>query len=402
MKISIALLDKEPLLADGYPLVIRATHRAKMVKRVLARCLPQHYSADAQTVTHRHPDYDILAPLIMDLKLRARKIELLGETCPKAAIEALFKKEASGITLAAFGADWIAEQQTLCAAYEKKGNVRERNKIAGNIKTVQYVLDQFTAAFGAVTVKALDYDVLMRYRKARHLEGNAPATVHLHLRTLRALYNKAVLQYGLPDAKPFRGVFNGLTLRSSQSRKKHLGKKTVQQIEALQLTGLKEKARDLWLLQFYFGGCDLTDVYHLKKTDIKAGRVRFMRGKTATGTVIDLKVHPKAAALLAKYPSADEWLLPWRKDVAGYTGFRRRVQGALTDLQTEYDIAVNDGANLGIKTARHTFANIGKTLNIDEDLLRELMGHERNDVDNFYKDRYPEKKRDAALYRIIG
>jgi hypothetical protein len=30
------------------------------------------------------------------------------------------------------------------------------------------------------------------------------------------------------------------------------------------------------------------------------------------------------------------------------------------------------------------------------------MGHERDDVDNYYKDKYPEAVRDQALFDIIG
>lgn len=38
---------------------------------------------------------------------------------------------------------------------------------------------------------------------------------------------------------------------------------------------------------------------------------------------------------------------------------------------------------------------------IETDITRELMGHERDDVDNYYKDKYPEKVRDNALFEII-
>ena len=51
---------------------------------------------------------------------------------------------------------------------------------------------------------------------------------------------------------------------------------------------------------------------------------------------------------------------------------------------------------------RHTFATLGKFERIEEDLLRELMGHERNDVDMIYKDKYPEAERDAAQLKIIN
>jgi integrase len=44
---------------------------------------------------------------------------------------------------------------------------------------------------------------------------------------------------------------------------------------------------------------------------------------------------------------------------------------------------------------RHTFATLAKFKHYDQDLIRELMGHERNDIDTIYKDKYPEVERDA-------
>jgi hypothetical protein len=61
-----------------------------------------------------------------------------------------------------------------------------------------------------------------------------------------------------------------------------------------------------------------------------------------------------------------------------------------------------DGGYMGVKVARHTFANIAKGLMIEPDVIRELMGHERDDVDNYYKDKYPEMIRDNALFEIIS
>jgi hypothetical protein len=59
------------------------------------------------------------------------------------------------------------------------------------------------------------------------------------------------------------------------------------------------------------------------------------------------------------------------------------------------------GGFIRIKVARHTFATIGKQLVVETDLLRELMGHERKDVDTIYKDKYPENVRDLAHEKII-
>jgi integrase len=59
------------------------------------------------------------------------------------------------------------------------------------------------------------------------------------------------------------------------------------------------------------------------------------------------------------------------------------------------------GLNISMKCARHTFASAAKDKGVDGDLLRELMGHRRNDVDNYYKEAYPEKMRDKAQMKVI-
>ena len=50
---------------------------------------------------------------------------------------------------------------------------------------------------------------------------------------------------------------------------------------------------------------------------------------------------------------------------------------------------------------RHSFRTIAKFLFIDVDIVRELMGHERKDIDTIYADKYSEKTRDEAHFKII-
>jgi integrase len=108
-------------------------------------------------------------------------------------------------------------------------------------------------------------------------------------------------------------------------------------------------------------------------------------------------------AILAKYTGEGDWLFPYKKDNDSYITFRGVYQRALIYIQEKQEIEVlPDGGNIAVKVARHTFANLAKTMNIDTDIIRELMGHERDDVDNYYKDKYPEAIRDKALFDIIG
>jgi hypothetical protein len=415
MKLSIKLLQSEKSDENGFPLVVRITHGQVRPKKIIGRAWPEHYSEAAQMVLEKHPDYDVLAPRIMELKMKGRKLILSGKyNDPAVVLDEIFKAESSGVTFAEYYATLLAQMKALGAQYEKNNDTRSREKVFGNIKVYENVMAQFGSFVGNLALADLNHAVLLRFKNYQLGLGNSKSTVHQYLRTVRAIYNKGVLFHRLPDSKPFVGLFTGLATKSYASKKKHLTGDAVRVLEGLALPAWRQKYLDMFLLQFYLGGADLKDVYFLTKKQVRKGRVYFERGKTNTGFMIDLKLHPKAAALMAKYPSDDEWQFPWRKDSVGYVSFRRQLQRQLVKIQEEQNAVAEqkkkktlrvdraDDGNLGIKVARHTFANLGKQLMIDGEVLAELMGHVENSVANFYKDKHSEKVRDEALFKIIG
>lgn len=403
MKISIRLLTFIAPSLEGFPLVVFLEHKGKQKKRRLGFSLEKHFLADEQIISFRHPDYDILMPIITELKVRARKIMLQKVEDIDQAITMLFNEDFANVKFLDFGRKLIDDMQTMAANLAKVKDIKSQNKLLGNAKVYENVLAQFGNFGTGVTLQNLDYDVLMRFRNYQLGIGNKKPTVHLYLRTLRAIYNKGVLTHRLSNNYPFKRVFDGLKTRSFDSRKKYIDRESLLVLERLELKTAKQKYLDLWLLQFYFGGCDLIDIYYLTKKQLRKGRIIFERTKVNGGNRIDLKVHPKAQRIIDKYANASDYLFEWGKERKTYTSFRRCVGKALVELQQENEIELlPDGGNLGIKVARHTFANIAKKLLIETDIIRELMGHERDEVDNYYKDKYPEIMRDMALFEIIS
>ena len=400
MKIEIKLMRSRKLTTEGFPLVVEIAHQKNRKSKTIAFCQENHFSETAKTISSKHPDYDILAPMIMEIKIRARKLVLTGVTDVEKAFVKLFEMDFSEISFMNYANGLVAEMISIAEA-RKKSDLKSYNKMMGNVRCYENVLRQFENFAQNVTLQNLDYEILSQFKNYNISIGNAKATIHLYLRTLRAIYNKGILKHKLADQKPFAGVFAGLKTKSYDSKKKYLDRESLRQLENLEL-GARQKYVDLFLLQFYFGGCDLIDLYYLKKRQIRNGRVVFERTKTNTGTIINLKLHPKAVAILAKYPPDGDWLFPWKKEVTDYAVFRRNYQRDLHLVQTDLKIEVlPDGGKIAVKVARHTFATLAKNLMIESDLLRELMGHERDDVDNYYKDKYPEKMRDDALFKVI-
>ena len=403
MVIEIKLLKNKKETPEGFPLVLEVAHQNKRKQKKLCDCKENHFLPNEKMISARHPDYDVMAPMLMELKIKARKLILQGCVDIEKAYKELFRVDFSEIEMMEHVEKLITEMKQMAATLLIKKDLKAANKILGNCKVYENVKNQMEPFFMNVAVQNVDYEVLMRFRNYQLGIGNSKSTVHLYLRTIRAMYNKAVLLYKLHDAKPFEGVFTSLKQKSFSSKKKYLDREMLQKLEALDLKSEKQKYVDLFLLQFYFGGCDLIDIYYLNKKQLRRGRVNFERTKTNTGTRIDLKIHPKAAAILAKFENETEYVLPFKKDRAVYETFRRTYQRALVYVQKAHAIEIEPtGGPIGVKVARHTFATLGKNLLIEPDILRELMGHERDDVDNYYKDKYPEAMRDEALFRIIG
>lgn len=404
MKIEIKLFDHEKETAEGFPLVVQISHQGKRKRKNLGFCKPQHFIVDGSTISEKHPDYDVLAPILMNLKIKARKLILQNYTDVEKTFQELFAVDFSQIGFIDYAKSLISEMEEM-AAQMKKFDIKGANKITGNVKVYSNVIAQFENFAQNVSLQSLDYETLLRFKNYNLSIGNSKSTVHLYLRTLRTIYNKGILVHRLVDEKPFARLFEGLKTRSYDSRKKYLDREAIFEMERTDLFigTAKQKYLDLFLLQFYFGGCDLIDLYYLKERQLRKGRVVFDRTKTNTGNRIDLKLHPNALRIIEKYRSADEWLFPWGKDKKEYEVFRRTYQRALIYIQEKLAIEVQpDGGYIAVKVARHSFANRAKTLMIDTDVIRELMGHERDDVDNYYKDKYPEKVRDNALFEIIS
>jgi site-specific recombinase XerD len=404
MKISLKIYTSEPETKLGFPLYFDISHKGKRRKFKIASAHLHQFNKEDGTVNSRHPDFNTLYPIIQAYKIKAHEILLRRPEDVQAVYNELFKADVSAPnTFYGLCRVVIKDVEDTAKEHRAKKNIEASNKAEGNIKVYTTALDLLNVFAPGVSVHEIDFNLVRKFRLHCEKKGNKPATVSHYLRTLRALYNKVCKMYKLDDKKPFEGAFLGLKVKSYASRKKNASKETVRQIEGLCHADKRmHRWTDLWLLMFYLGGLDFIDLYYLKNAQLRKGRVWFDRGKGGSGVPVDIAVHPKAQAIIDKYRVDGEYLFPWPKDRERFVIFRNNLYHRLVKIQKRHGIELEGrGGNLGVKMARHTFATIGKHMGYDEDLLREIMGHERDDVDNNYKDRYPQRVRDEALFKII-
>ena len=236
--------------------------------------------------------------------------------------------------------------------------------------------------------------------------GLKNSTIRTYIKEIKAIYNSCLVDNrGLKDNRPFVGFTKNLPYKARRAKNIYIDPERLNILENNMLdVPYLERSRKLVLLQFYLCGLDFMDMYYLKKSQIRKGRLYFKRSKLGDrGYIIDVKVFDKAMDIIKEYKcNESEYIFPWRKDKTGYKTF---LGNHIRDLRIVFEKLKIDTLPLnqpfGTKSVRHSFSTIGKFYYFDRDLIRELMGHERDDTDTIYSDKYPEEVRDEAHLKII-
>src|SRR5690606_27042290 len=170
----------------------------------------------------------------------------------------------------------------------------------GNRDANRNSLNQFKKFFPEIKFAELNYNAVLIFRNHYENSGASKRTIVHYISQLKSMYNKGIRKYNLPDTQPFRHTLDNLTIKSFNAKKKYIEITDIKKLEDFnsKLKG-HQRNRDLFLLQFYLGGCDLTDLYFLPMTALFKDRVLIERSKT--GQVASLKLHPKAKAIIERY-----------------------------------------------------------------------------------------------------
>ena len=292
----------------------------------------------------------------------------------------------------------------------------------GNADIYEQTLNQFKAFRPKLNLVQVTSELLRDFKTVRQMKGNKPNTIHLYIRTFKRIYKLALKHYKIkPEEDPFEGIYEGITVKKNRTKKKNVSKQIIQVLESLELENFAERrSLDMWLLEFYLGGLDLIDLYYLKKENYVDGRIYLTRRKRGDdGIEFDIRVFDKAKVIFDRYWSEDpEYIFPWLKYKSSYATFRRNMRADLLKIQRDYNTYVNKvkketgenlvrifvkptGGYLGSKVARHSFATIGRHLLIDDRIVMDIQGHEREGINSVYSDTFPEEIRDEAHKKII-
>lgn len=209
--------------------------------------------------------------------------------------------------------------------------------------------------------------------------GKSFATRKVYMVALKKVCKSAAKSGAMPnDWQPFANAT--LSPRTQKPIKRALDIETIWQIERAEVTSnVVALHRDIFMLSFYLRGMNLTDLVHVKYTDIVGGRLKYSRSKTEAK--FNLPINNQAKEIIERMRSGP-YILPLRNRRTRLT--ERQLHDAIIKYGNAIAMSLRRIAEAeGIETerplsmyfARHSYATAAKRAGISTELISELMGH---------------------------
>lgn len=241
--------------------------------------------------------------------------------------------------------------------------------------------------------------------KSAGLSTNSRA---VYFRNIRAVINDAI-----DEKLTTTYAFRKFSIKKEPTKKRNLSVEELRMLRDYPIVNeFQQKYRDLFMLCFYLRGINAVDLFGLKKTNIRLGRINYIRSKT--GKPYSVKIEPEAKVLLDKYRGKDYLIdvcdgAKTQKEFDGkYEGFLQRMDRGLKKIgpYTRSGLGGKKKIDpilpfLSQYWCRHTCATLMDELGYSNEIIACSLGHEHgNPTTNIYIE-YNEKKVDEANRALI-
>lgn len=254
-------------------------------------------------------------------------------------------------------------------AANRIGTARSYKGLINILKTFQNGKD---LQFSDIT-----YAYLMKFETYHRNKGNEANGLAVYMRTIRAIYNKAVKE-GIAEKDQY--PFSNYKIKTVPTEKRALEWEFLKKILALHLKPEHPcfHARNYFLTSYMMYGINFTDMAYLRKTDITNGRILYRRKKTKK--LYDIKITDNLQNIISYYINLSkdseyifpiikrETLVQQDKDIQWA---RKRYNKKLKQLAELCGIETN----LTSYVSRHSFATQAMLQQIPLNAISTMLGH---------------------------
>ncbi|HVD99036.1 MAG TPA: site-specific integrase [Cytophagaceae bacterium] len=400
--VSIVLYKQKTLKNGDHPLMLRIIKDRKSSYRSIGHsCKPEWWDEENNRPAKKHPHKLKLEILIAQKLNEARELILDSEIEQKDySSDEIVTKTKSGV-----------KKITIFKFYDE---VIERFKKANKIGNAAVYRDSRKAFFKFRNGKDLFFSELtpaMLNKAEEYLFGqNVSAnSISLYLRTLRSLYNKAIVE-GCIDTKKTSYPFSvyKISKLNTKTKKRAITKDLMQKIIDLKLEKETPEwhSKNYFLFSYYNMGINIIDIAHLKNNNIENGRLKYKRIKT--GKEYNVKLLPPAIEILDYYTQnqVSDYIFPILNNTVHITQAQihtrikkviKQINSGLKEIAKQCEIDVH----LTTYVARHSWATILKRSGISTSVISEAMKHDTEKTTQVYLDSFENDIIDEANQKLL-
>ena len=275
---------------NGYPIKLVLSAGKKTRRKTVGYSFAVNWNELTNKPQPSHADFEYLYGLALDVEKQNIK----------AAFRALENFDAG------FGLFLEFENSaslTVSDYFDREIERLNKKRRFGTADNYEFVKKELYCFSPGLKLADVDADLVLRWKYHKRETVNAN-TLRTYLGRFRALYNKALEDPAvqLVDKNPFAIALKDLHVKRRRKKNRYLDNDNLMKFVGLLREPLSKAQRRtvmLSLLQFYFCGLNLKDLYYLKRTDFYNERVllsRFKLGKYKEE--FDVRVFAEARELL--------------------------------------------------------------------------------------------------------
>ncbi len=397
------ILDTRRKRTDNiYPVVIRITfNRTHSTITTGVRLKEQHWDSVSQLVNKNNQNFQTINKSISETYLKVQRAILKLHESNEFSFDSL-RLELSDkpivklkpITFQQFSNQLIRELHQI----NKTGNALIYQTASNRLQNY--------ANNDNLTFNDINYTFLEGFKRQLITENVKQNSISNYLRTIRAIYNRAIKAKIIDRAHyPFTEV----TIKTERTAKRAVLINDIQKLYNLQLKENSREwhARNYFFLSFSLIGISFSDMAYLKPSNIVQGRLVYRRRKThkeysikLTSTAQDIInryqgknekyiIHILPGNIIEDSLIAKRYIRQWIKTTNKWMN-KLGEECGLTELLTTY-------------VARHTWATTAKRMGFSNELIAEAMGHEYgNKITNIYLDNFEQSVIDELNEKVIS
>lgn len=404
MKIAVILYKTNTLANGEHPLMMRVTQKKMRKYASLGLSCPASlWDFDRNQPRKNHPRKKLIEAIIAKrvAQYHTKYLEMVADNKPLSP-EVLINAVENEKTAKQFF-PFLDELIDRLIKGGKIGTARAYKELRRDLKL-------FTKNNNLLLFTDIDQRFLNRYESYFRSKGLADTTISYYLRTLQAVFNKAIKEKLVKaEYYPFREF--KISRFNTKTQKRAIAKEDVRKLAKLSIASDSHLyiSQQYFLFSYYGQGMNFRDIAFLKWEDIREGRVFYKRDKT--GQMMQFKLLAPAQAIVDRYRpqtayNKEDYVFPILDKAVHITPTQidnrlrkvlKKVNNGLKELASMAGIMIN----LTMYVARHTYGTVLMWNGVGVSTISQAMGHSDTTVTQVYLKSFADEVIDAANEHLL-